>query len=213
MPAVELISVTKNFGDQRVIDGLSAAVEPGHALCLFGPSGCGKTTLLRLIAGLERPDAGTIRIASVTVNGEGIHVPPMARNVGMVFQSFALWPHLRAEHHLDFVLRARRMTRKQRRTEIDALLELVQLEDKRRAYPNELSGGEQQRLDIARALATRPRVLLLDEPFAHLDAAVRGRIGADVERRMRDEDVTVIVATHDLDEIEHLDASVLRMNK
>jgi len=211
MPAVELINVTKSFGNQRVIRGLSAAVDPGHALCLFGPSGCGKTTLLRLIAGLEQPDAGTIRIAGVIVNGEGIHVPPMARNVGMVFQDSALWPHLRAERHLDFVLRARRMTRKQRGIEIGTLLELVGLEDKRRAYPNELSGGEQQRLDIARALATRPRVLLLDEPFSHLDAALRTHIGAEIERRMRDETITVIVATHDLGEIAHLAAVILQM--
>jgi len=211
MPAVELINVTKNFGEQRVIQNLSAAVEPGHALCLFGPSGCGKTTLLRLIAGLEKLDVGAIRIADVTVNDEKIHIPPMARNVGMVFQHFALWPHLRVERHLDLVLRARHITRQQRRADIDVLLALVGLEKKRRAYPNELSGGEQQRLDNARALATRPRVLLLDEPFAHLDAALRVHIAEDIERRMREDNLTVVVATHDLDEIAQLNASVFQL--
>lgn len=197
---IELINVDKQFSGVPVLRALSLTAEAGQLLCLSGPSGCGKTTLLRLIAGLETPDAGTIRIQGTVVSGNGVFVPPMFRNVGMVFQDFALWPHLCVERHLDFVLRTQRLSRNERRDRVARLLDLCRLEDKRRAYPGALSGGQQQRLTIARALATRPAILLLDEPFSNLDDELRARIGTEIMRLKRDDHVALIMATHDLEE-------------
>jgi iron(III) transport system ATP-binding protein len=200
MPAVELTGVTKRFGTVVAAKDISLSVDEGQALCLFGPSGCGKTTLLRLVAGLERPDAGTVRLHNRVVSGNGLFVAPAARGVGMVFQDFALWPHMRVARHLDFVLKAQRVGRAERHARIERMLALVRLEDKRRAFPHELSGGQQQRLGFARALAPRPRVLLLDEPFSNLDAELRTRLREELLRLKAEEQVTLLFATHDRDD-------------
>jgi iron(III) transport system ATP-binding protein len=199
MYAVELKNVSKRFGALRVIERVSLRVEPGRVVGIAGPSGSGKTTLLRLIAGLERPDAGAIRLHGTAVSSDGIFVPPVARNVAMVFQDFALWPHLHVEGHLDFVLRARHVPRRERHTRTAALLDLCQLEDKRHAYPKELSGGQQQRVAIARALAMHSPVVLLDEPFSNLDAELRSRIASELTRLKNDEHTTFLLAGHDLE--------------
>ena len=213
MLAVELNGVSKRFGALEVLRGMSMRAEAGSCTCLFGPSGCGKTTLLRIIAGLERPDKGGLILFGNTVSAPGVFVPPEARGVGMVFQDFALWPHMRVARHLDFVLRPLRLPRAERRARVASLLGLVRLEDKRRAYPRELSGGQQQRLGIARALATRPRILLLDEPFSNLDDTLRTRIRTEIVRLKREEKTTVLIATHDMEDATGLADTVLDMTR
>ncbi|MDX9975563.1 MAG: ABC transporter ATP-binding protein [FCB group bacterium] len=195
MPAIELSNIAKAFGPLRVLRDVSLSVDAGEALAVVGASGCGKTTLLRIVAGLDAPDAGRVCLNDSVVSDDGVFVPPVERGVGMVFQDFALWPHMSVERHLDFVLRAQRIARNERRGRTDALLDLCRLEDKRRAYPAELSGGQQQRVGIARALATEPRILLLDEPFSNLDADLRDRIAQELLRRKRG-GLAMLLAVH-----------------
>lgn len=196
MHVLELENVVKRFGTICAVDGVSFAVEKGELLCLFGPSGCGKTTTLRLIAGLEMPDEGVVRINGKVASGEGSYIPPVDRRIGMVFQDLALWPHMRVEKHLEFVVRGRGLPRQARQKRVDDLLDLCQLTDRRRAYPHELSGGEKQRLAIARALSTDPAILLLDEPLSGLDTELRTRMLAEIERLQGTLGVTVIYVTH-----------------
>lgn len=193
--AIEVRSVTKRFGRRLVLDKFSLSIAAGACVTLCGPSGCGKTTLLRLIAGLETPDEGAVAI--VEMNG-GTR-PPYDGTIGMVFQDLALWPHMRAARHLGFVLRGRGLARWERRGRIHELLTLTGLDAVARSYPAQMSGGEQQRLAIARALATEPRLLLLDEPFANLDAVLRERLTCELARR-KEAGVTLVIATHDPEE-------------
>ncbi|MBN2311089.1 MAG: ABC transporter ATP-binding protein [Candidatus Hydrogenedentes bacterium] len=213
-PALEVVGAAKRFGPVIAVQDLSLRIEPGQALALFGPSGCGKTTLLRVIAGLERPDAGRILIdgALADDSGRGPFMLPSRRGIAMVFQDFALWPHMRAKRHLDFVLRGRGLTRHERRERIARALDLCRLHDRRRAYPAELSGGEAQRLAIARALVVEPRILLLDEPFANLDVPLRECIIDELLRRKRDHTLTILLATHNREEAIRLAGRILYMN-
>lgn len=211
MAAVELDHITKRFGEVTALSDVSLRVGQGEFLTLFGPSGCGKTTLLRLIAGLEVPDAGRVLIHGAVATDLTVIVPPADRGIGMVFQDLALWPHMRAARHIDFVLRGRGLSKAQRRERVDELLALSQLENRRRTYPNQLSGGEAQRLAIARALATDPGILLLDEPFANLDLPRRHRIIDEILRRKSDNGLTVIMATHNRQEAEDLSDAVFDM--
>ncbi len=199
-PVVELREVSKVFaGGVRAADGVSFQVPAGRVVALLGPSGCGKTTLLRLIAGFERPDAGTIAIEGEVVAGPGQFVPPERRRVGIVVQDHALFPHLTVAANVAYGLGAarRRPTREPRVVEV---LEMVGLRDLADRYPAELSGGQQQRVAIARAIAPRPRVVLLDEPFANLDAALRGRIRLEVRDILKAAGATVVLVTHDQEE-------------
>jgi len=213
MHAIELADVTKRFGELVALDKLSVAVEQGESLCLFGPSGCGKTTALRIIAGLELPDNGKVLINETVVTGDGVYVPPVDRNIGMVFQDLALWPHMRVERHIDFVLKAARMLRTARHTRVREVLDLCRLSNRKRAYPSELSGGEQQRLALARALAGNPKILLLDEPFANLDAELRERMLSEVFRLKNELKATVVFATHDQQEVASMADRVLLMKE
>ena len=194
MHAIEANDLTKRFGTVQAVDGVSFSLGVGEMLALLGPSGSGKTTLLRLIAGIEKPDAGAVSLFG------NQNLPPEKRSIGMVFQDLALWPHMRVARHLDFVLRGRGLSRHARSERIAGLLGLVQLDDRGRAFPNQLSGGQAQRLAIARALATEPRILLLDEPFANLDTALRDRMMNEILRRKEEDGLTVVFATHNHDE-------------
>jgi ABC-type Fe3+/spermidine/putrescine transport system ATPase subunit len=167
---LRLRAVTKRFSGRAVVDFVSLAVDAGEIVALLGASGSGKTTLLRLIAGLETPDGGEIRIDGERVAEAGRNLlPPHRRGVGFVFQDLALWPHLTVEGNLNFVLASARTPKRERKERIAETLRMARVEDFARRYPAQLSGGEQQRAALARAVVGKPRLLLLDEPMAHLD--------------------------------------------
>jgi len=192
---LELREVTRRFPGVAAVDGLSLTVEAGRIGCLLGPSGSGKSTVLRSIAGFERPDGGEVLAGGERLSGPSTWVPPERRRIGMVFQDFALFPHLDAEANVAFGLRdADRAARSRRASE---LLELVGLAAEVRRYPHELSGGQQQRVALARALAPRPRLVLLDEPFSNLDADVRMELAQSVRKALVAEGATALLVTHD----------------
>ncbi|MEY7847815.1 ABC transporter ATP-binding protein [Natrarchaeobius sp. A-rgal3] len=195
---LELENVAKRFGTEDVISSLSLSVRDGEILTLLGPSGCGKTTTLRLIAGLERPSGGRIRVDDSAVAGDGRFVPPEERGVGVVFQEFALFPHLTARENVAFGLQE--WSDDQRDARVEELLELVGLESHGEHYPEELSGGQQQRIALARSLAPEPEMLLLDEPFSNLDVDLRVEMREEVRRIIKEADVTAISVTHDQEE-------------
>jgi len=208
---LELDTVAKRFGDQEVISGLSLAVQEGEILTLLGPSGCGKTTTLRLIAGLEKPTGGQIQLQGAAVAGEGRFVPPEDRGVGVVFQEFALFPHLTARENVAFGLRD--WQKADRDARVDHLLELVGLETHGDHYPEELSGGQQQRIALARSLAPEPEMLLLDEPFSNLDVDLRVEMREEVRRIIKEAGVTAVSVTHDQEEALSISDRVAVMNE
>ncbi len=177
---------------------MSLEIERGELMAVLGPSGCGKTTLLRLIAGFEAPDGGSVAVGEETVAGPGTLVPPDKRRVGMVFQDFALFPHLTVEANIAFGLSRR--PREEREELTRRTLELVGLQHKTGRPPHELSGGERQRVALARALAPEPEVVLLDEPFSSLDATLRADLRREVELILRDAEATALLVTHDQEE-------------
>ena len=195
MALLEVQQLAHAYGKHTVVDGLSLHLAPGTIGCLLGPSGCGKTAVLRCIAGFERPDAGVIRVGGELVNGPGQHVPTERRHIGMVFQNYALFPHLSVAANIAFGLQA--MPSAARKKRVGELLDLVGLPSSASKYPHELSGGQQQRVALARALAPRPRLLLLDEPFSSLDVDLRERLAAEVRAILRAEGTTAILVTHD----------------
>lgn len=191
--AIALADVHHHYGADPVIDGVSLEVSHGDALALLGPSGCGKTTLLRLIAGLEKPTQGSITLDGAAVAGQS-WTPPERRKVGMVFQDWALFPHLSVADNVGYGL-DRGMTAR-----VDETLDMVGMADFSSRMPATLSGGQQQRVALARALAARPSILLLDEPFSNLDAALRHEVRAEVRQLLLDLDITSVFVTHDQDE-------------
>jgi len=196
--ALCLAGVDKRYGGVHAVRSMDLRMAVGEVLTVIGPSGCGKSTLLRLVAGLERPDAGSVEIAGERVADARHWVPPERRRVGMVFQDHALFPHLDVAANIGFGLRD--LTREQRRSRVAEMLDLVGLGDLGRRHPHELSGGEQQRVALARALAPRPAVVLLDEPFSSLDENLRARVRADTIAVLRDTGSSAIIVTHDQDE-------------
>ena len=198
---LQLIEVTKRFDDRKVVDGISLDVAEGEVLALLGASGSGKTTTLRLIAGLEMPDAGEVWIAGKKVSeGARSLVPPRARGIGFIFQDLALWPHLTVAGNLDFVLQSVGIPKRERSKRIDETLRLVRIESYAHRYPSQLSGGEQQRAAIARALVGSPRLLLLDEPMSSLDSPLKAELSADLIDLQRLLRITTIYITHDKSE-------------
>ena len=187
--------VAKRFGAVQAVDHAQLCVEQGEFVALLGPSGCGKTTLLRLIAGFEEPEAGTVEVAGVPVAGNGTWVPPERRKVGMVFQDYALFPHLTVAENVGFGL-----PRRERRTRVPAVLALVDLCGLGERYPHELSGGQQQRVALARALAPGPELVLLDEPWSNIDPHLRTLLRDEIARILRSVHVTAVLVTHDREE-------------
>ena len=196
--AIVLEEVSKSFGATRAVREVSLEIEHGELMAVLGPSGCGKTTLLRLIAGFEAPDRGSVTVGDETVAAPGTLAPPEKRRVGMVFQDFALFPHLTVEANIAFGLSRR--PREEREELTRRTLELVGLQHKTGRYPHELSGGERQRVALARALAPEPAVVLLDEPFSSLDATLRADLRREVELILRDAEATALLVTHDQEE-------------
>lgn len=180
---------------QRVLDGLGFALAPGEIGCLLGASGCGKSTALRAIAGFVRPERGTVRIGDRTVVGPGAWVVPEARSTGVVFQDYALFPHLDIAANVAFGLRGR--SAPEREARVDEMLHLVGLDGMRRRFPHELSGGQQQRVALARALAPAPSLLLLDEPFSSLDPELRERLALELRELLKAAAITTLLVTHD----------------
>lgn len=192
---LQLNSVRQAYGEQVVIHDLSLVLKKGVIGCLLGPSGCGKTTALRCIAGFEPVSAGEILINGVCVSSADFFLPPEQRQVGMVFQDYALFPHLDVAANIGFGLH--RLTGTERERRVDELLQVVQLTGVSRKYPHELSGGQQQRVALARALAPKPDLLLLDEPFSNLDVSLRERLSMEVREILKDQGITAILVTHD----------------
>jgi ABC-type Fe3+/spermidine/putrescine transport system ATPase subunit len=199
-PAVECRGLTVAYGDTVALRAVDLAVAERETVALLGPSGAGKTTLLHAVAGFLEPSAGEVRIDGRTVSGNGAFVPVEQRSVGMVFQQFALWPHLDALDTVAYPLERSGVPRAQARREAAGLLERLAMKGLEHRRSSELSGGQQQRVALARALARRPSVFLLDEPTAHLDASARADLHAELARQRADEPVTTIHATHDVEE-------------
>lgn len=193
---VSLSGVSKAFGGRTVLNGLNLDLVQGEMIALLGPSGCGKTTTLRVLAGLEQPDDGRVRIAGKDVTRE----PARSRNIGVVFQHYSLFPHLTASENVAYGLRIRRLARSKRTQRAVELLELVDLAEHADKFPHQLSGGQQQRVALARALAIQPQLLLLDEPLSALDASVRARLRDEIRRIQRNEGITTLLVTHDQEE-------------
>jgi putative spermidine/putrescine transport system ATP-binding protein len=210
MPAhLEAIGLIKQFGGTRAVDGVDLQATAGEFLSLLGPSGCGKTTTLRLVAGLESPDAGRILIDGQDVTA----IPAQRRGLGMVFQQYALFPNMSAWENVAFSLRLRRMPKAEIARRVDDLLALVHLEEAAQRYPHQLSGGMQQRVALARALAMEPPLLLLDEPLSALDAAIRDELRGELRRIQKRLGLTVIYVTHDQSEAMALSDRIVVMDK
>ncbi|WP_148415616.1 ABC transporter ATP-binding protein [Haloferax sp. KTX1] len=207
---LELDGVSKSYGTESVIDDLSLSVEEGEILTLLGPSGCGKTTTLRLIAGLDRPDGGEVRLNGNVVSGGDTFRAPEERGVGVVFQEFALFPHLTAAENIAFGLKD--LSESERDERVADLLDLVGLETQGDSYPDELSGGQQQRVALARSLAPEPAILLLDEPFSNLDVDLRVQMREEVRRILKEAGVTAVSVTHDQEEAMSISDRVAVMN-
>jgi putative spermidine/putrescine transport system ATP-binding protein len=196
MSDLVLQNISKRFGDAIAVDDLSFRVEPGEFIAILGPSGCGKTTTLRMIAGFERPDTGHILIGGMDLT----NVPPQRRDIGVVFQSYALFPHMTVAQNVAFGLEMRKIAREEIQASVAGALSLVRLGELAGRYPNQLSGGQQQRVALARALAIRPRLLLLDEPLSNLDAKLRDDMREEIRRIQREVGITAIFVTHDQSE-------------
>lgn len=198
MSQLELIEVVQRYGPQTIVDGISFRLEAGRIACLLGPSGCGKTTLLRCIAGFEEIAAGEIRIRDESVSLPNKRQPPEKRRIGMVFQDYALFPHLTVAQNVAFGLHQR--NNEEASLRVRQLLATVGLHGQGEKYPHELSGGQQQRVALARALAPRPELILLDEPFSNLDVGLRERLSLEVRDILKREGSTAILVTHDQNE-------------
>ena len=200
MASVDLRGLTKRFGSLAVVDNVSLTIDHGQLVCLLGPSGCGKTTTLRLLAGFLEPTGGEIHVGDRLVSSTARTLPPEQRKMSMIFQSYALWPHMTVAENIVYGLRLRKMDRATVAKKLDVILKATKLEVLAQRYPGELSGGQQQRVALARALIVEPETLLLDEPLSNLDANLREEMRFEI-RRLHDEyRYTTVYVTHDQSE-------------
>lgn len=206
---IRLERITKKFGDHVIIPSLDLTIHDGEFLTLLGPSGCGKTTLLRMIAGLETPTTG-----KVILDGQDItKLPPYKRNVNMVFQNYALFPHMTVAENIRFGLKMKKVPTEETEDRINQVLYLTQLEELRNRYPSQMSGGQQQRVAIARALVNNPKVLLLDEPLGALDYQLRKKLQLELKNLQRGLGLTFIFVTHDQEEALTMSDRIVIMNE
>ena len=212
--AIEIKDLTKVYGKVAALNRVNLSIVPGEFLVLLGPSGCGKTTLLRCIAGLETPDEGMIKIGGQAVFDaeRGISVPSGKRQVGMVFQSYALWPHMTVYENIGFGLWLQKLPVKEARKQVDSVLQDLGMDGLGDRYPSELSGGQQQRVAVARLLATKPPVFLMDEPLSNLDARLRLDMRSELKRLHYKLGVTTVYVTHDQTEAMTMASRVVVMN-
>ena len=197
---VTVRAARKRYGSLAALDDLDLDIEPGRFTVLLGPSGSGKSTLLRSIAGIERLDSGTVHLADELVNDRTRSVPPERRNLAMVFQDYALWPHLTARQNIAYALKRRKLTAAAAKTRVDEVLERVGLDAQAEQFPHQLSGGQQQRVALARALVGQPALLLFDEPLSNLDADLRERLRVEISTLTRESGATALYITHDQSE-------------
>jgi spermidine/putrescine transport system ATP-binding protein len=208
MALLEIRNVTRRFGDFVAVDGVSLEIEAGEFFCLLGPSGCGKTTLLRMIAGFDVPNGGTIRLAARDMTG----IPPEQRDIHTVFQSYALFPHMTVAQNIGFPLRMSKVPPAEIGRRVEEALEDVSLAGMSARYPNELSGGQRQRVAVARALVNRPKLLLLDEPLAALDAKLKEKMQLELITLQKEVGITFVYVTHDQQEALALAHRIAVMN-
>lgn len=210
MPAnkLELQDITRIYDGVKVVDGLSLTLTAGEVTCLLGPSGCGKSTSLRIAAGVDRQSSGQVLIDGQVASNDTGHMPPEARNIGLMFQDFALFPHLDVERNIGFGLKGSRASKKQR---VLDLLKKVEMEGFAQKYPHQLSGGEQQRVALARALAPKPQVLLMDEPFSGLDDRLRDDVRDATLEILKEENTAVLLVTHEPEEAMRMADQIILM--
>jgi len=215
MSSVSFEHVGKSYGSVDVIRDFNLEVKDGEFVSFLGPSGCGKTTCLRMVAGLEKNTSGVIKIDSEVVSSpsSGVFIPPEKRLVGMVFQSYAVWPHFNVFENVAYPLRVSKTKKSEIESRVHAVLDLVELGGLEKRMPNQLSGGQQQRVALARGLVMEPRVLLLDEPLSNLDAKLRGKMRQDIREIQQRLKLTVIYVTHDQLEATTMSDQMVIMNK
>lgn len=208
-PLLRIQGLSYAYEKQTILDGVGFDLDSGEMLVAVGPSGCGKTTLLRLIAGLERPASGTISLQGEVLSATDVFVQPERRAIGMVFQGLSLFPHLTVEGNIGFGLK--HLNKEERRERIEQELSSVGLQGMEKRFPDQLSGGQQQRVAIARALVRRPALILMDEPFSDLDHGTRHAVRTEVLRILRDHGTTAIIVSHDREDAIHMGDRILLM--
>jgi len=200
VPGVSIRGLRKRYGDVAAVDGLDLDVKPGELVALLGPSGCGKTTTLRVVAGFLAPDSGEVWVGDRCLSSPATVIPPERRRMGMIFQSYALWPHMTVAQNVAYGLRFNGVPRSERDGKVTEMLRVVQLAGYEQRYPGELSGGQQQRVAVARALVVEPEILLLDEPLSNLDASLREEMRFEIRRLHETFGITTLYVTHDQSE-------------
>ena len=218
MAEVRLNSITKQFGDVKAVDNFNVVINDGEFVSMLGPSGCGKTTMLRMIAGFEKATEGEIYIGNTVVSSshpssKSSFVPPEKRGIGMVFQSYAVWPHMNVFDNVAYPLKIRKLSKEEIKERTTKALEMVHLEEYVQRFPNQLSGGQQQRVALARALVNEPKLLLLDEPLSNLDAKLRESMRFEIKELQKKLKMTVIYVTHDQSEAMAMSDKIIVMHK
>ncbi|EGQ78914.1 ABC superfamily ATP binding cassette transporter, ABC protein [Fusobacterium animalis ATCC 51191] len=213
MASVTITGVTKSFGNVKVLQEFNQKFEDGEFITLLGPSGCGKTTMLRLIAGFEKPSSGEIYIGDKLVSSEKEFLPPEKRGIGMVFQSYAVWPHMNVFDNIAYPLKIQKISKSEIEERVNQVLKIVHLEQYKDRFPSELSGGQQQRVALGRALVAQPEILLLDEPLSNLDAKLREEMRYEIKEITKKLKITVIYVTHDQIEAMTMSDRIVLINK
>ena len=213
MATVSIKNVTKAFGDNVVLKEFNAEFQDGEFITLLGPSGCGKTTMLRMIAGFEKPTNGELCIDGELVSGGKVFIPPEKRGVGMVFQSYAVWPHMNVFDNVAYPLSIRHTPKTEIKNAVERVLAIVHLSQYAQRFPNQLSGGQQQRVALARALVAEPKLLLLDEPLSNLDAKLRESMRFEIKEIQRKLGITVVYVTHDQTEAMTMSDRIFLINR
>ena len=213
MSAVTIKNVSKSFGDNTVLHDFSQVFADGEFVTLLGPSGCGKTTMLRMIAGFEKPTTGEIYVGETLVSGDKTFLPPEKRNMGMVFQSYAVWPHMNVYDNVAYPLTIKRMNKSDMKKKVEKVLSIVHLGQYAQRYPNQLSGGQQQRVALARALVAEPNLLLLDEPLSNLDAKLRESMRFEIKEIQQSLGIAVVYVTHDQTEAMAMSDRIFLINR